>query len=543
MSKKSIWALFCALAFAALAAADAGTPVLSPVAPPDTSQDAQTATPPAASSLKVSATASTFLPPLPASEAGSRVLSLADALAAAETGDHDFAIAQGNLAAARATHLTNVAKAEPSLSASGSAAAVYGLNDQTLSKSAAAVAGSAASASGVGVGNSNGIDEVLSGGLSLGIGTATATSGTRISLSATQTIPVTPQLSASANGYGAAETVPQSTLMAATISQTVWDGYAGGQTKAVVDQSLLTLRGKELADRQARSAAVVKVKQAYLTVLAAQWGLVLHLSILDHQNALLRQLQATYAIKEASAIDLKTAEINAKSAELDVEGSRHDFSLARQRLAVDIGLPPDADYRVAEITQPKPPASSLDDAIAQGLANRTDIAQYDLAKRQAEISAALARGSGQPSVIASGGIGMGYVPTTATTGESINLGVKVAMPIVDAGAAKAAEDAANATAGVAATQAAQLRENVAADIRDAWWNLQILTERADVAAQNVDLEESLFELTQAQVKYGTATNQDMLTASVNAATAENAWLTAKSNQMLAELTLETAMGL
>ncbi|HUX41581.1 MAG TPA: TolC family protein [Rectinemataceae bacterium] len=525
MSVKTICAAICALSLAVAAAADTGT------------VGANSGNLAPASSIESAAQAS-LLPALPSSEAGSRVITFDEAISAAMAGNDDLAIAAGNLAAAKATHEANLAKNEPSLSANGQAGITDGFTDQTMAK--------ATGASGLGLGES------FTGGLSFGIGTANATSGTRIGISATQTVPVSPQISASGSGSVA---VPQTTVVAATISQTVWDGYVGGQTQALVDQSILTLKGKELAARQARSAASTKVKQAYITALVAQRTLALRLGILDKLNSLYKQLQATYAIKQASAIDLQTAEINAKSAGLDVETSRHDYSLARQRLALLIGLAPDANYRVAEIDVPKLPAASLDDAIAQGLAKRADIAQYDIAQRSALISAAVAGGSAQPSLLATGGIGVGLnwgasadpsqsvKSVDATTGQSISLGLKLGLPILDSGAAKAAEDAAKATARVAATQAAQLRKSVAADIRDAWWNLQILAERSDLAAQSVDLAESQFALMQAQVKFGTATNQDMLTASVNAANAEVAWLTAKSNQLLAELTLETAMGL
>ncbi|HUX39480.1 MAG TPA: TolC family protein [Rectinemataceae bacterium] len=537
MSRKSIGASLCAFAFAVTLAADTGPApgVASTASAPEPAPQASSV-----ALLPEPSSATSLLAPLPATEAGSRVVSLEEAMAAAMAGNDDLSIAQGNLAAARATHATNLAKAEPSLAGSASAGLTEGFGDQTQAK--------ATGASGIGLG------EVLSGGLSFAEGTATATSGTRIGLTATQSLPVSPQTGTS-GGATNKVAVPQTTLVSATISQTIWDGYLGGQTKAVVDQSLLTLQGKELAARQARSAAAAKVKQAYISALVAQRTLALRLGIQGKQASLLAQIRATYAIKQASAIDLKTAQINARSAELDVETSRHDYSLARQRLATLIGLPAEADYRVAEIDAPKPPASSLDEAIAKGLANRADIAQYDIAKRQALIGAALARGAAQPSLIATGGIGLGFnwgasadpvlgtSSVSAANGQSISLGLKLGLPILDAGAAKAAEAVSSANAGVASTQAAQLRKNVQADIRDAWWNLQILAERTDLAAQSVELAQNQLDLTQAQVKYGTATNQDLLTASVNAANAEVSWLTAKSNQLLAELSLETAMGL
>lgn len=538
----------CAFALAATLAADPAPAGATAAAPSPTSPTPAPAAPSdAAGSSGDELTTSgswDLIAPLPASEAGSRTISLDQAVAAALAGNDDLSIAQSTLAAARAANAANFAKVLPSLSGNAAATMTDGFGDQTQAKTAGA--------SGLGIGES------LSGGLSLAVNSATAipgsTTGTKIGITAAQAIPVSPQTQ-TALGRTTTVAMPQTTSVSATITQAVWDGYLGGQGKAVTDQSLLTLQANELTARQSRSTAVSNVKNAYVTVLNAQRGLALNLAIMDKQEALLRQIQATYAIKQASAVDLKTAQIAARTAELAVESSRHDFSLARQRLAVLIGLAPDADFRVAEIEVPALPAATLDEAIAKGLTNRADIAKYDIARKQAQINAALAIGSGQPSLVATGGIGLSYnwgaeadsaagtAAVTAAGGQSISLGLRLQMPILDAGASRAALDQAKAQADLATTQAAQLRKNVTASIRDSWWNLQILAERTDLATQSVDLAESQLALTRQQVKFGTATNQDLVSASVTAANAEAALLAAKTNQLLAELALETAMGL
>ena len=59
----------------------------------------------------------------------------------------------------------------------------------------------------------------------------------------------------------------------------------------------------------------------------------------------------------------------------------------------------------------------------------------------------------------------------------------------------------------------------------------------------MDLAEAQFELVKAQNIYGTATLQDVFTASVTAATAEENYQTARSAYLGAVLQLSTAMGL
>jgi len=478
-----------------------------------------------------------LIPPLPASEAGARIVTLPDAIATLLAGNEDVKVLEGNLEAARAQHALNASKNQPTLSGSGTYGISDGFGDQSLAKSSGA--------SGLGIG------QTLQAGLSFSQGTAGQNSGTRLGLTVTQSLPYSPQVTSTAAGQKTVN-VPPTTSAAFTLSQVVWDGYLGGQSKALVDKSLLALQKSELAAKQARSAAQAKVKQAYVTTLVAQRTLALRLGILDKQKALLKQIEATYALKQASSIDLSTARINERSAELDVETSRHDFALARQRLANILGMSADSDFRVAEIDTPPLPATSLEAATASGLASRVDVAQLDLTRRSSIIDAALARGSGQPTLTATGGVSAAYswsLPASGsiaaspdTNGEAVNLGLKLALPILDAGAAKAQEKAAQAVITVATTQAAQLADSVASDIRDAWWSVGILTQKIDLAKQSVDLAEAQLALVKQQLEYGTATNQDLLSAAVTAANAEAAWLKAKSDQLLAVLALETAMG-
>ena len=149
-------------------------------------------------------------------------------------------------------------------------------------------------------------------------------------------------------------------------------------------------------------------------MLAAQRDLDVKKQVLDKQNKLLAQIQAVFTIKQASAIDLKTAQINARSAEIDVETADKTLRLANERLAVIIGQAISANaspWRTS--SDPTLPAASIDEAIQIGLQKRTDVAQFELNAKSSRIDAALARAQAQPSVSLTGGAGHGYRPWRA----------------------------------------------------------------------------------------------------------------------------------
>lgn len=463
------------------------------------------------------------------------VLSLDTCVDLALSKGSDLIIAQKTLDAARASHALNLSKDAFSLGASGLYTVGSGFSYTTPDSVNASLLGKAAGGLSASA-SSVGVSQTVQGGLTLSKGNASPTNPySKIGLTATETLPPSTAVPNTPN-----------TVLGVSVAQTLWDGYPGGQTRAVIDKSALTLQGKELQTQVSRSSIVANVKRAYVTLLGAQNTLALRKSIAEKQKSILTQINAVYAIKQASSIDLLNAQINAKSADLDVESSQHDVALATQRLANLIGYSPDAQFLVADIPDPPIPVKTLDDAIATGMAKRSEIALAELNRRSSTIDLKLAAGQGQPGVGLTGGVAMALGQTstgTSADAEYATVGVKLTLPILDGGAVQAQVASSQALVDLYQTQAQQLRLSIAADIRDAFWQLTIQSQKVEVAKQSQDLYEAQLKLVQAQNSFGTATNQDLMTAAVNAANAEVSYAAAKNSYLLAVITLETAMGL
>jgi outer membrane protein TolC len=466
--------------------------------------------------------------------AGLPVVSLETVLSEAAASGADLQLVDQNLGVARLQRSLDLAKQGVAVSAGAGYTvldavgqdAIYGTaqysNNATLiAKAEAASLGSSNLTSNTGLAQSP------QGSLNL------TTPLTKVSLSAAQTIPPP---NATLN--------VQSTVVGLTATQTVWDGYPGGQYTATLSKSDLALQGKVLSATEGRSAAISKVKQAYITMLAAQQDLDVKRQVLDKQSKLLQQVQAVYALKQASAVDLQTAQVNAKSAQIDVATADKTLRLANERLAIIMGRPAGLRFFVADVSNPSLPASSVEDAITIGLEKRTDLAQYLLSAKSTRIDAALAKAQAQPGVSLTGGAGlaMNWVTPPATE-MAVSLGAKITAPIIDSGAADLQAKTSEAQAALYDLQARQLSDSLAADIRDYYESAQLAAQKIDLAKESADLAEAQLELEKAQNKYGTATMQDVLTASVTAATAEENYATARSAYLSAVLNLETAMGL
>jgi outer membrane protein len=449
------------------------------------------------------------------------VVTIKDAVDSALASGEELKIADAALAAARATYDQARSKKGVSLSASGS----YSLTDSF----GADLAGPAASALAKLVG-SKGATQKIEGGLGLTLGAASAQSqNSKLGLSVSQSIPE--------GGAG-------STTLGASLAQTIWDGYPGGQVNASVEKAAISLNGKELDAKISRSGIVSGAKKAYVTMLTAQRTVALRESALGKQSASLKQIETTYAIQQSSEIDLMSAQVSKRSAELDLETARHDLEIARRKLAALMGRDASISFSVAELDEPDLPTSSIENAIATGLDRRMDARKIALSRRSAAIDLALAKAVSQPSVSGSAGITMGILGgSTPGDAYQASLGVKVAAPILDSGSAKAQVAAAAAQLAAYDAQANQLSRSIEVDIRDAYWLASILRDRIAVAAQAKEMYEKKLELVKTQMQFGTATNQELLSAQADAASYGAAYLKAKGDYLLQEITLETAMGL
>jgi outer membrane protein TolC len=446
-----------------------------------------------------------------AAEEQAPVLTLEQCIDAALANGDDIRILQGNLDVGRAQHAENVSKNSLALSGSAGAGYNYPQGDaRVLAAKSSAITSSS--------------PQGALFGLSL--------SSPMTSLSASAD-PWSPPVS-----VGTKDTYSTYSL---SLTQQLWNGYPGGAARAIVEKSSLSLRAKELATESGRLNLLYRVKQVYFTMYSAQTSLEAKRETLKKQNGLLAQIQAVFNLQQASAVDLQTAQINARSAEIDVRSAEHDLRLARVRLAALMGRSPESEFAVAQPDEPQLPVATLTEAIAQAQARRVDVRQVELSRKSNTIDLRLARGQATPTVSVTGG--MGWLSDWNGNNATVaNVGLKVAMPILDAGAAKNLIDQGIMQDRVYDVQEQQLRKSIAADVQDAWETVQLLKEKVELAGLTAANDDLLVEVYKIQVQNGTSSNQDLLNAAVNAANARNALQLARSSAQLAVLQLLSIMG-
>jgi outer membrane protein len=446
-------------------------------------------------------------------------LSLAQCLDLAMARGADSLILERNLAVSREQYALAVSQSSYALSASLGETAGYGYGDAALLTSSSITAGFTQTPQ---------------------AGAAFATPNTTVGFTTTPYVPASP-LASAIGGFTGSIPGPSGNF-ALSLNQVLWNGYPGGTARAALEKSLLALRGRELSVGIGRQVITSTVTQAYFIALGAQRDLEVRQQVLVQQNAVLAQMRALRALQQATDVDLRSAEINAQSAEIDLQSARSSLRIAGLRLSQLIGQPREKDIMVAEAEDPQVPAAAVEEAIAEAMKRRVDVQQIQLTRQASAIDRALISGQTLPTVSLTGGATLTVDWNRLTRAGQGSVGVKVGLPILDAGAAAHQLEANRLQNEVSTAQESQLRASIAADVEEAFNLVQVQLQRLQVAKLNAEKLGMQFTLKKTAAQYGTATNQDLLDASVNTGNAQSAVVIARRNAQLAVLQLRNAMG-
>lgn len=328
-----------------------------------------------------------------------------------------------------------------------------------------------------------------------------------------------------------------------SFSQALWNGYWGGSAQAAADKAAQSLRTAELNAQVAHNRLILTVKQAYFTLLSAQEAVGQLTQTQKQRQDSLRFAQTKQQLGQATTLDLKQAQINARTADLDLEAGRSALEVARRRLANLVGRPESEPLWVAAEPDPAIPAATLEAAVEAALRQRIEPLVAQATIRSAQIDEATAFGASTPSVTLSGGLT--YTKTQSPKNEGAlvgNVSVSVGAPLIDAGLSGAQRAQAQAQRTVAETQYQQTLKSIPVDVAEAWNNWQVARGRLEVAALSVEVAEGQRLVVQAQFDAGLKTLADIQTSDTALSTAQLNLLKAKITAQLSALTLQSQMG-
>jgi outer membrane protein len=363
------------------------------------------------------------------------------------------------------------------------------------------------------------------------------------------------QARAGAASYGAASAAYLPTLDASSNAQysqtTVGQTLGGVGTRRVITPAaslsylLFDFGGRSGTVAAARAAAVALDLTHNATLQAVALQAEGAFFNLQAQRALLAAAQLSMAEADtnlnsarqrnragvATIADVLQAETLRAQAQLDLETVEGNLQVARGALAVAMGLPANAPYGLASVSDSVPVALAavdVDSLIAQALDSRPDLAAARVQIEQSQAEVRAARSALLPSVTVGSTYSHPYSSQPNATGYNFGVTLGVAIPIFNLArpynvmAARAQVDAFTA-------RASALRTEVALQVYTSYYQLRTATQRSRTA--DVLLASALRSEAAARARYraGVGTILDLVTAqsalaSARAQQAQSRWV-------------------
>jgi outer membrane protein len=340
----------------------------------------------------------------------------------------------------------------------------------------------------------------------------------------------------------------QLTSVGLTASQTLFDGYLGGRAAALVQQADYAYRASQVTYDASLKSLILQTEQAYYTLLGDQNTLMVRQAVVHAAEENLALEQGLLRAQRATNLDVLQTQVALTQARLDLRTAQNTIDTDRRRLSLLVGWPTDRQYAVADTPAPNAPQQTLDDALKTAYQNRQELRILALNITAAGINLTLQKSQYVPVISVNGTLdlaqGWSNGILAGSPGADFTAGVSIALPpFIDGGLLSAQVQGAADQLSSLQVQLEQERQSIGIDVQNALFSVTDAKDRLDLAGQNVQQAQGVYDLQKAKLAVGLETTLDVLTAFSTLITAQVGLEQAKSNYDLALLNLNSVMGL
>ncbi|KTC63249.1 multidrug transporter [Pseudomonas fluorescens ABAC62] len=358
----------------------------------------------------------------------------------------------------------------------------------------------------------------------------------------------------SAGGTGSRQRLPAditgtgqaaiSSRYSATLGISAYELDFFGRVRSLSEQAMLTYLGTEEARRSAQLSLVANVANAYLTWRADQELLALARQTLEANDRSLHLTSRSKTAGKASALDVVQARTSVESTRASVARYERQVAQDLNSLAlltggpVDPSLPsrPLADDLVARV-----PAGLPSDLLQR----RPDILQAEYQLRAANANIGAARAAFFPSVSLTANAG-----STSTELSGLFKGgsgswtfqPQINLPIFNAGSLRASLDYAKLQKDITVAQYEKSIQTAFQEVADGLAARQTYTDQLNAQRDFVTANQAYYDLAQHRYRSGVDSNLTFLDAQRTLFSAQQALITDRLAQLMAEVNLYTALG-
>ncbi len=290
-----------------------------------------------------------------------------------------------------------------------------------------------------------------------------------------------------------------------------WTLYSGGRAEGLMNQAKLNADSSELNVANTQQQIKLDATTAYYNVLQTRNMVAVNQEMVNNLTEHLKKVQAQYDVGVVAKSDVLRSEVELVNAQQNLTKAQNSYDLAMSTLNNVMGMPLDTENTLKDQLVYAKTDVTVEDAIAQAVANRPDLQQSQLGVESAKEGVKIADSNHKPSVTF--GASQGWSGNDFPGDDSNwSMNVMANWNVFDSGLTNAKVKQAKSTLNKAEEQAVQTRNSVELEVRQAYLSMKEAENR--IGATQVAVDKATEDLKIAQTKYyaGVGTNLDVIDA-------------------------------
>jgi outer membrane protein len=287
----------------------------------------------------------------------------------------------------------------------------------------------------------------------------------------------------------------------ATVSQLITDF---GRTQNLLSSSEFRAKAEDQNAAATAADVILAVDQAFYNSLETRELVKVAQQTLNARQTFVDKIQALTNAKLKSDLDLSFAKVDMARAKLLVLESQNNYQTSLAALSAILGYPDEQDFQLVQPNDPTaPPAPSAEPLILEALRQRPEVSALQFQVESAQKNSAAEHDLKRPTVSALGVVGTIPVRDPVITPNWYGaVGVNVNIPVFNGFLFNARAKAADLQTEVARQRLADLRNNLARDVRTSWEQTNQAYERLSVTRQLREQADLALDLAQQRYNLG-----------------------------------------
>jgi outer membrane protein len=286
----------------------------------------------------------------------------------------------------------------------------------------------------------------------------------------------------------------------ASVSQLVTDF---GRSTNLLSSSEFGAKAEDQNAQATRADILLAVDQAFYSSLDTQALVRVAVETVQARQTLVDKVQALTDAKLKSELDLSFSKVELARAKLLLLEARNNLQTSLATLSAILGYPNEQNFQLVEETSPLvPPAPEVESLIQQAMQQRPEIKALQFEVESAQKFSSAEHDLWRPSVNALGVVGEAPVRDNHIPNWYGAVGVNINIPVFNGFLYNARAKAADLQTEVSRQKLADLRNNIARDVRNSWQDTNRAYERLSVTEQLRQQASLAFDLAQARYNLG-----------------------------------------